>query len=164
MSNFHCQYVAYANVIWQIKYVRENSNFALEYVRKKRLRRIRNIDNGTPEHTYDLIAIIYSISFIKRKKRKSAHASVLILFNMYIWSLYAWYFLNEYFKKTSLEQKDEPRCTRHKKRKFQVPIIRYVLLSRKLYLATVTAELQWLEHIRNFENMFETGVVQANEC
>ena len=27
-----------------------------------------------------------------------------------------------------------------------------------------TVELQWLEHIWNHENMFETGVVQANEC
>ena len=25
-------------------------------------------------------------------------------------------------------------------------------------------ELQWLEHLWNHENMFETGVVQANEC
>ena len=25
-------------------------------------------------------------------------------------------------------------------------------------------ELQWLEHLRNHENMFETKVVQANEC
>ena len=30
------------------------------------------------------------------------------------------------------------------------------------YLYTV--ELQWLEHIENHENMFETGVVRANEC
>ena len=29
---------------------------------------------------------------------------------------------------------------------------------------TCTAELQRLEHIWNHENMFETGVVQANEC
>ena len=27
-----------------------------------------------------------------------------------------------------------------------------------------TVELQWLEHIWNHENMFETGVVRANEC
>ena len=27
-----------------------------------------------------------------------------------------------------------------------------------------TAELQWLEHLWNPENMFETGAVQANEC
>ena len=25
-------------------------------------------------------------------------------------------------------------------------------------------ELQWLEHLCNHENMFETGVVRANEC
>ena len=27
-----------------------------------------------------------------------------------------------------------------------------------------TVELQWLEHLWDQENMFETGVVQANEC
>ena len=27
-----------------------------------------------------------------------------------------------------------------------------------------TVELQWLEHLRNHENMFETGVVRAMEC
>ena len=27
-----------------------------------------------------------------------------------------------------------------------------------------TVELQWLEHLRNLENMLETGVVRANEC
>ena len=26
------------------------------------------------------------------------------------------------------------------------------------------AELQWLEHLWNHENMFETGVVRTNEC
>ena len=31
-----------------------------------------------------------------------------------------------------------------------------------LFLFTV--ELQWLEHFRNHENMFETGVVRSNEC
>ena len=25
-------------------------------------------------------------------------------------------------------------------------------------------ELQWLEHLRDHENIFETGVVRANEC
>ena len=25
-------------------------------------------------------------------------------------------------------------------------------------------EFQWLKHLLNLENMFETGVVQANEC
>ena len=25
-------------------------------------------------------------------------------------------------------------------------------------------ELQWVEHLWNHENMFETGVVRANEC
>ena len=27
-----------------------------------------------------------------------------------------------------------------------------------------TVELQWLEQLWNHENMFETGVVKANEC
>ena len=27
-----------------------------------------------------------------------------------------------------------------------------------------TVELQWQEHLWNHENMFETGVVRANEC
>ena len=27
-----------------------------------------------------------------------------------------------------------------------------------------TVELQWLEHLWDHENMFETGVVRANEC
>ena len=27
-----------------------------------------------------------------------------------------------------------------------------------------TVELQWLEHLWNHENMFETGVVRANVC
>ena len=27
-----------------------------------------------------------------------------------------------------------------------------------------TVELQWLEHLRDYENMFETGVVRASEC
>ena len=27
-----------------------------------------------------------------------------------------------------------------------------------------TVELQWLEHLWDNENLFETGVVRANEC
>ena len=27
-----------------------------------------------------------------------------------------------------------------------------------------TVELQWVEHLWDYENMFETGVVRANEC
>ena len=27
-----------------------------------------------------------------------------------------------------------------------------------------TIELQWLEYLWNYENMFKTGVVRANEC
>ena len=29
---------------------------------------------------------------------------------------------------------------------------------------TNTVELLWLEHLWNHEDMFETGLVQANEC
>ena len=29
---------------------------------------------------------------------------------------------------------------------------------------TCTTDLQWLEHLWNHENMFQTGEVQANEC
>ena len=32
-----------------------------------------------------------------------------------------------------------------------------------LYVST-TVELQWLEHVWNHENIFETGVVRGNEC
>ena len=28
----------------------------------------------------------------------------------------------------------------------------------------ITVELQWLEHLWDYENMFGTGVVRANEC
>ena len=31
-------------------------------------------------------------------------------------------------------------------------------------LIAYTEELQWLEHLSDHENMFETGVVRANEC
>ena len=27
-----------------------------------------------------------------------------------------------------------------------------------------TVKLQWLKHLLDYENMFETGVVRANEC
>ena len=35
----------------------------------------------------------------------------------------------------------------------------------KDYLVTLgyTVELQWLEHLWDYENLFETGVVRANE-
>ena len=38
----------------------------------------------------------------------------------------------------------------------------YSVLSKLFYINTV--ELQWLEHLWNHENMFETGVVRASEC
>ena len=31
-------------------------------------------------------------------------------------------------------------------------------------LVRYTVELQWLEHLRDYENMFETGVIRANKC
>ena len=34
------------------------------------------------------------------------------------------------------------------------------IINANLYII----ELEWLEHVWNHENMFETGVVQANEC
>ena len=33
-----------------------------------------------------------------------------------------------------------------------------------VYTVFITVELQWLEHVWNQENMFETGVVRVNEC
>ena len=32
----------------------------------------------------------------------------------------------------------------------------------KVYAFINTVELQWLEHLRNHENIFDTGVVRAN--
>ena len=29
---------------------------------------------------------------------------------------------------------------------------------------TITVGLEWLEHLWNHENIFETGVIRANEC
>ena len=42
----------------------------------------------------------------------------------------------------------------------------YIVSFICLVLATAirTVELKWLEHLWNHENMFETGVVRANEC
>ena len=36
--------------------------------------------------------------------------------------------------------------------------------SKPEYPQRCTVELQWFEHLWNHENMFETGVVRANEC
>ena len=33
-----------------------------------------------------------------------------------------------------------------------------------IFLFSFTVEFQWLEHLWNHENMFEAGVVRANEC
>ena len=32
------------------------------------------------------------------------------------------------------------------------------------FIKISTAELQWLKHLWNHENIFETGVVRASEC
>ena len=44
---------------------------------------------------------------------------------------------------------------------FTVLVCHYAMLFFHVY--TCTVEPQWLEHIWNHENMFETGVVRANE-
>ena len=46
-----------------------------------------------------------------------------------------------------------------------VPVICLTSLFPEEYIEkTYTEELQWLEHLWNHENMFETGVVRVNEC
>ena len=47
----------------------------------------------------------------------------------------------------------------------RIRFILYTLCPRTFTFAhAATVELQWLEHLWNHENIFETGVVQANEC
>ena len=49
----------------------------------------------------------------------------------------------------------------------KVQCLSQILMSKsaiQMYLEVSTAELQWLEHLWNNENMFEIGVIQANEC
>ena len=48
----------------------------------------------------------------------------------------------------------------------KVQCLSQILMSKSaiyMYLKVSTAELQWLEHLWNIENMVETGVVQTNE-
>ena len=40
----------------------------------------------------------------------------------------------------------------------------FAFLNDSLSKMGFTVELQWLEHLSDHENMFETGVVRANEC
>ena len=43
----------------------------------------------------------------------------------------------------------------------------YILLDvliQRTHINQYTVELQWLEHLWDYENMFETGVVRASEC
>ena len=45
---------------------------------------------------------------------------------------------------------------------YSIPVEGISVKSNSPYRYTV--ELQWLEHLSDHENMFETGVVQANAC
>ena len=42
---------------------------------------------------------------------------------------------------------------------YPVPVIGLVILP-----IVTTVELQWLEHLWDYENKFETGIIRANEC
>ena len=44
------------------------------------------------------------------------------------------------------------------------PNVSKLFIYDNILLQLYTVELQWLEHLGNHENMFETGVVRANEC
>ena len=46
----------------------------------------------------------------------------------------------------------------------QKNIIRSILRLLIVDLFPCAVELQWLDHLWNYENMFETVVVRANEC
>ena len=43
---------------------------------------------------------------------------------------------------------------------YNLPVVSHSVL----IVMVNTVELQWLEHLWNHENMFETGVGRANEC
>ena len=53
------------------------------------------------------------------------------------------------------------RCT--KKMSLQILPVQK-MLKENIRKGINTVELQWLEHLWNHENMFEKGVVRANEC
>ena len=48
-----------------------------------------------------------------------------------------------------------------------VSFVKHSILMNKLvnlnFLKSITVELQWLEHLWDYENLFETGLVRANE-
>ena len=44
------------------------------------------------------------------------------------------------------------------------PVHRVIGSDLSFCVTTYSVELQWLEHLWNHENMFETGVIRANEC
>ena len=50
------------------------------------------------------------------------------------------------------------------KRDIELCVTRQDYIHVFAYAVTNTAEVQWLEHLWNHENMFEAGVVRANEC
>ena len=37
-------------------------------------------------------------------------------------------------------------------------------LSKLNFFSVYMVKLKWLEHLSDYENIFETGVVRANEC
>ena len=47
--------------------------------------------------------------------------------------------------------------------KYAIDLYTFCIFGRKYELQN-TVELQWLEHLWNHENMFETGVVRTDEC
>ena len=56
-----------------------------------------------------------------------------------------------------------------RQQQLQKKIIEYLITAQKMTIIFLgknrhTVELQWLEHLWIHENMFETGVVRANEC
>ena len=46
----------------------------------------------------------------------------------------------------------------------QLQVHLYHRIPKLVNLFLLTAEIQWLEHLWNHENMFETEVVRAYEC
>ena len=47
---------------------------------------------------------------------------------------------------------------------FTSSLAKYPVNPQQRLSKSITIELQWLEHLWNHENMFETEVVPANEC
>ena len=50
---------------------------------------------------------------------------------------------------------------------YEIPIQKVCInnkVENKMKEVKQTVELQWLKHLWNHENVFETGVVRGNEC